>query len=466
MDLSSISGQVVVQSVQPGRPIAEKLLGGDILVSYFELTADGKGKSIGLTSLDQIDSIKQVLLRNGRVQLTIHRPSNNGSLSIIYTELMVDLVAQDLTQTVTVMRTERTTTNYIVAVPYTESRTQTYTVGAEPEPDGIVKTAVYYATNRRLQGGQYSGERISDSSAVNYGICFVTIPPDHRMGQLEGPKWSRLELRPNPEKHVVLQSVNQVGERGVFDSIRQQFAEHPDNKRRMLVFVHGYNVTFADAARRSAQIHYDLNFPGLSSFFSWPSNGNVQSYVSDATDIEWSTFHLEQFLMKLNQSGDVDEIFIIAHSMGNRGTTAALKQMAVNDQGRKIKEVVLAAPDVDSSLFDRDFAKVLCDYYPRLTVYASANDKALWGSNFRNQTPRVGEIRNSVPTILSRANLDIIDASNVETSFLSHSYYADGNSVISDIFQLIRNQNAPGARTNLLTQRSGANGIFWAFRRQ
>jgi esterase/lipase superfamily enzyme len=30
----------------------------------------------------------------------------------------------------------------------------------------------------------------------------------------------------------------------------------------LLVFIHGYNTTFADALRRTAQIFYDLDFGG------------------------------------------------------------------------------------------------------------------------------------------------------------------------------------------------------------
>jgi len=348
-----------------------------------------------------------------------------------------------------------------VAVPYSVN----VDVGETTRrPQGIVKVAVYYGTNRRLVDNQYSNKRSATINPLRYGICYVTIPPDHRIGVLEGPRWSRFEFRSNPQKHVVLETVSPIGRTGVLQTIRQQFLDHSKDRRRMLVFVHGYNVTFADAARRTAQIHYDLKFPGLSSFFSWPSNGRTRSYVSDTGDIEWSVPYIESFLRELNRTESIDEVFLIAHSMGNQGVIKALRNLTERNEGKKIKEVIFAAPDVDSMLFDRDFAKPICDYYPRVTVYASSKDLALWSSNVLSEAHRVGEIRAGEPTILSRANLDIIDASNVETGFLAHSYFADGTSVISDIFQLVRGKQGPGVRTNLLSPQTGRKGRFWLFR--
>ena len=37
-------------------------------------------------------------------------------------------------------------------------------------------------------------------------------------------------------------------------------------RRELFVFIHGFNVSFEDAARRTAQIHYDLKFDGAESF--------------------------------------------------------------------------------------------------------------------------------------------------------------------------------------------------------
>ena len=69
--------------------------------------------------------------------------------------------------------------------------------------------------------------------------------------------------------------------------------------REAFVFVHGYNVTFEDAARRTAQMSYDLAFDGAPIFYSWPSAGSLDGYARDESNIEWTTPHLRDFLSDL-----------------------------------------------------------------------------------------------------------------------------------------------------------------------
>jgi esterase/lipase superfamily enzyme len=51
--------------------------------------------------------------------------------------------------------------------------------------------------------------------------------------------------------------------------------------KSVLLFVHGFNVTFTDAALRTAQLAHDLSFGGVPFFFSWPSAGETRSYFRD-----------------------------------------------------------------------------------------------------------------------------------------------------------------------------------------
>ena len=200
-------------------------------------------------------------------------------------------------------------------------------------------------------------------------------------------------------------------------------------------------------------------------FYSWPSNGSVRAYVSDAADIRWSTPNIAEVLQLLNDRPDVDEIYVVAHSMGNRGVTQALVKLAAATEGKqnKIREIILAAPDVDAMVFKRDIAPVLNRKFRRTTLYASNNDKALQASasDTVNAVERAGQIINGFPAVPPSNALDIIDASTVATDFLGHSYYGDNRSMISDIFYLIR-EAKPVSQRNL----RGVNapqGIFWRF---
>jgi esterase/lipase superfamily enzyme len=86
--------------------------------------------------------------------------------------------------------------------------------------------------------------------------------------------------------------------------------------------------------------------------FTWPSWGSVLAYGYDRESSTYSRNALEDVLKALAKDPAVGEISVLAYSMGNVVTFEALRQMAIRD-GRvtpKIRNVMLAAPDVDVDL--------------------------------------------------------------------------------------------------------------------
>jgi esterase/lipase superfamily enzyme len=113
----------------------------------------------------------------------------------------------------------------------------------------------------------------SDRGPLDFGFCDVSIPRDHQMGEVEAPSIWRFELRESPERHVMLLRIGPQSQAGFIDSIRSRISS--SRKKEALVFVHGFNVSFRDAARRTAQITYDLGFDGAPILYSWPSRGEL-----------------------------------------------------------------------------------------------------------------------------------------------------------------------------------------------
>lgn len=68
----------------------------------------------------------------------------------------------------------------------------------------VVRT--FFATDRNTTGKTIPNEMFGVNRANNltYGACDVSIPRDHRMGELESPSILRLEFREDPVQHVVL----------------------------------------------------------------------------------------------------------------------------------------------------------------------------------------------------------------------------------------------------------------------
>jgi esterase/lipase superfamily enzyme len=207
-------------------------------------------------------------------------------------------------------------------------------------------------------------------------------------------------------------------------------------RKSLLVFVHGYHVSFADAARRTAQMAYDLGFDGAPVFFSWPSQDRVLAYTVDEQSIADAQPHLEHFLRDVLKQSNAENVYLIAHSMGNRGLTRALAALAVTEpqEVKRIKEVILAAPDMSTVEFTEQVVPGLRKLGAPITLYASSNDRALALSEQLHGGKRAGE---SGDHLVVLNGIETIDASNTDTDLVGHSYYGDRRTVLADMWYLI-----------------------------
>src|SRR4029077_700800 len=106
-----------------------------------------------------------------------------------------------------------------------------------------------------------------------------------------------------------------------------EFGGRVEKERSAVGFINGFNVTFDDAVYRTAQLNYDLGFDGAPMMFSWPSQGAHGKYDGDEEAVQWSSAHLKSFLERVARESGVRRIHLIAHSMGNRALTNALKEV-------------------------------------------------------------------------------------------------------------------------------------------
>jgi esterase/lipase superfamily enzyme len=151
--------------------------------------------------------------------------------------------------------------------------------------------------------------------------------------------------------------------------------------------------------------------------------------------------------------------------MGNRVLTRGLKALLDEDlsKRRAFKQIVLAAPDIDADVFRRDIAPSILGKGPRVTLYASSNDKALAASrNIHGGYRRLGESGNELVVM---ADLDTVDASSVSTEFLGHSYFGDSSTVMSDLVYVIQKSLSPQERSRFaLEPVRAAIGNYWRFK--
>ena len=329
-------------------------------------------------------------------------------------------------------------------------------------PDsGFTTLRIYYGTDRARSGSPYpskfyGGER----GELELGTAIVSIPASHKPGQLEKPNIWSFDIRLDPERHIVLSEIDPNPAEQVYAQMRKHV--ETTGTKEAFVFVHGFNVTFNDAARRTAQMAYDMNFDGLPILYSWPSRGSVMSYISDTAVVNLSGRRLTLFLEDVVTKSGATRIHLVAHSMGNRAMTDALELFALRNKGKPaaFDQVLFTAPDLDAGLF-AEMAMTIRPTAKRLTLYASNKDWALEVSKrLHGDAPRAGQGGDS---ILLAPTFDTVDMTMIGEDMLAHSYFANNASALTDIFSLFWRDASPEQRCGM-TRKEGAPGtVYWHY---
>ena len=337
---------------------------------------------------------------------------------------------------------------------------------AEPKEPSH-KQIIYYATNRKRTGSKepiefYGGDR-ADAPYIDYGMCEISIPANHKRGGMESP-FLGLNFFRDDKQHIVLKSITPLAAESFFSTINAKVDPDSEKSRMgrgdLVIYIHGYNTTFGNAAKRTAQIAFDYGFQGVPLMFSWPSDGKLVSYPSDREDMTWSVTHIEQFFNDVLTRTRAKRVHLIAHSMGNQGMIDALNTMALRRGGDGpplFENIILSAPDFDAQLFQQQIAPNTISLARRWTLYTSKKDGVLNISTSFNNSWRLGL---SPVTIVP--GMDIIDASEVEVTPWSlpesHSYFASKQTVVDDIIATLK--GVTPARRNLLS-RTKSGSTYW-----
>ncbi|MFG1400874.1 alpha/beta hydrolase [Xanthobacter sediminis] len=306
-----------------------------------------------------------------------------------------------------------------------------------PVPDEVPGTShvnMAVATVRARTDGPdiYTGER---GARPTFMEIDVSIPPDSARapGDVQWPK----TVPGNPATDFVTTRVEDLTQDQAIKWFNVRIKRAPG--RQALVFVHGYNQRFDDAVFRFAQIIHDSGADVAPVLFTWPSRGSLLAYGYDRESTSYSRDALERLLTFMAKDPNVGEISILAHSMGNVVALEALRQMAIRN-GRilpKIKNVMLASPDVDSDVFRVIFGE-LGEPRPNFTLFVSQDDKALavskrvWGD-----VPRIGQVdptQEPYRTEFEKNHITVLDLTKLKTDDpLNHGKFAASPEVVQSI---------------------------------
>lgn len=300
-----------------------------------------------------------------------------------------------------------------------------------PVPGSTTVDMAVATTRQRsdVPGEMFTGER---GREIDFANIVVSIPPDavRKKGDVQWPK----KLPGNPATEFVTVKAQDMTLPQARSWFNKRIKETPS--RQALVFIHGFNNRFEDAVYRFAQIVHDSGSPVVPILFTWPSRGSVFAYGYDRESNNYSRDALELLLKALADDPNVDEVSILAHSMGNWVTLEALRQMAIRDKrvAPKIKNVMLAAPDVDVDVFRRQMADI-GENGPAITLFVSQDDRALqvsrrvWGN-----VERLGQInvaQEPFSSQLQQERITVIDLTKLHTDDrLNHAKFAASPEVV------------------------------------
>ena len=321
------------------------------------------------------------------------------------------------------------------------------TVAGARRVDMLVAT-----TRERTNSAEmFSGAR---GQALAFASIAVSIPPAsaRQVGEVQWPR----QVPGNPATDFVTLKADVVDRSEALSWFQRTVRGVP--RRQVLVFIHGFNNRFEDAVFRFAQVVHDSDAPVVPVLFTWPSRGSVLAYGYDRESTLYSRNALEKLLNAIARDPAVGEISILAHSMGNSLALETLRQMAIRD-GRvapKIRNVLLAAPDVDV-----DLAKeAIMDMGPKtkrpsFTLFVSQDDRALavsrrvWGSSAR--LGAINPDQEPFRTQIERADVTVVDLTKLRAGdALHHGKFAESPEVVRLIGKrLAEGQAVSGSRIGL-----------------
>ncbi|MDR3639690.1 MAG: alpha/beta hydrolase [Humidesulfovibrio sp.] len=301
----------------------------------------------------------------------------------------------------------------------------------------------YYATNRNAlsvgpNGARYGGSR---SREMSFGQLLVSATG----GQPDGSDLYRV--------NISLDRVTRMTHARAFSDIERAAARTPG--REVLLFIHGFDNSFEDAAVTASRIGVGIGFTGATLLYSWPSEGSPTSYLADRNNAYWAVSGLKELLTELVDDPWIGRVSVVVHSMGNEAFIRAYGELAgkcASTRGgcanlRKVRAIVLAAPDMDREIFLEQYAAKLTSLDARVVLYASRADMALAAS----AQMQGGDYVRLGKDVLCIPGLQVTDVSDVKTDVLGHSWISQSRGVLRDL-RCALSENCNRASTGLLRE--------------
>lgn len=399
-----------------------------------------------------------------------------------------------------IVLTACSTTYNLATPPNIYSASQPYSAMNIPAEEQSANSQIIYVTDRRPSTTKSGGLDFSDerSAVLRYGTAQV------RIGEDKG--WDDITLAANSDiarvkMKVTLQSISPQSEfpatpllftvddgianfdqqqEKAFEAAREDFKAFirgqlaGASKKDVVVFIHGFNTSFEEALFTVNDIYHYSGRAILPIAYTWPAgDGNIFGYLHDQSSADYTIYHLKEFLRNLMNISEIDNIHVVAHSLGTEATTSALRELLIETRAAgqnplkkfNIQNLVMAAPDIDYGVVtQRLIAEQFAAGFGRITVYTNPNDKALSLSGFLQTSLRFGKLLPSEegeqPKRIFQGvtNVSFITVNSHTPGFSDHAYFVRNPSALSDLITLINTPSDAGSPERPL---KNLGGNFW-----
>ncbi len=321
-----------------------------------------------------------------------------------------------------------------------------------PEARGMGEVAtVFIGTTRGFDAADAGPFGKTRQPVLRYVRVDVSIPLVRKPGELNWPPKNRVA---DPLKQFVALDQQIYDDAPDFrKDLGRALAARPTGERDAIIFIHGFNNTFAEGTYRLAQLGHDLKIGAVLVHYSWPSRGNALGYVYDRDSALFARDGLEELIDQVTKAG-ARHVTIVAHSMGAAVAMETLRQMRIGGKDAtlsRINGVVLMSPDIDVDVF-REAAHRVGKLPQPFLIFTSKKDRALaLSARLTGQHDRVGNLAD--PAELGDLKVTLIDTTAFSTGA---GHFNVGNSpALLSILGNIANVDAAFA-----TDQTGRVGLF------
>ena len=337
----------------------------------------------------------------------------------------------------------------------------------------------FYVTNRQIENKEGPvGERFGNqrTESLNFGLFDTAIEPTLGLGMIINPTdWFQNE-------EIQLRQVRTLDQPDFVVQLRKQV--HASPLRSLLININGFRERFPSALRKTAFLSHvlDINSPVM--VFDWPGDqGSTPRGYRRAQRIAGeSGAELAQTLELIIREVQPDRLWLVANSMGGQVVVYAFstlyQQASLADSETEIENVVLTAPDVDTTKFNDQFKREIAALSRNLTVYVSSNDRALLMSRIINRGRRLGEStldpRNPDQTeeasrlfeLVEPKNglIKVVDVTPVNRTRNFHNFSLETPEFFDDLYLRLVNVDMPLSRPEYRIE-TPARRVYWVLTR-